>query len=122
MVATVNPESRWRPIIVNVVRWGGLIAVVVLAITLYGRADMPGPKASDAEAELTAYASEHGLEVTAECPETSESTPVGRTFECVVQSRSGAVRDVVVTNGEDDLSWDGQAFEELRQIDERAFG
>lgn len=118
--AQVEAEPKKKgPAVRSVVRWAVILGVVGIAIATTGDGD-PGPDASEVEDALVSDASSLGLALTVECPDDTNEAPVGSRFTCVAESASGAVRDVVVVNEEDEFRWSRKPFFELQKVERQA--
>ena len=102
--------------------WIAIAAVIFLAdfTGAFGIFDDPtGPTPEEVEGALVHYASEQGGTVTVDCPEDTEDTEVGDSFDCVATNARGQTRTVTVTNNEDDFSWNGKPLIQLIRRDLR---
>jgi hypothetical protein len=89
-------------------RWIG-IAVGVAALIGFrafgGEDDPTGPEPGEVESAITDRASEEGITMTVDCPDGTEDTAVGASFECGVTLPDGRVGTATVHNGEDSYRW-----------------
>jgi hypothetical protein len=85
--------------------WLGIVAAGV-GIYLSGAFETPtGPDADQVE-ESIAGSAPRGVEITVDCPDDSDETPVGGTFTCTATGPNGRTVEIVVTNHEETFEWD----------------
>jgi len=88
-------------------RWLVWLVVIVglFGAERLGLFDPPtGPKADEVE-QAIADSAPAGLELTVDCPDDAEDTPVDGTFTCTASDARGRTIEIVVTNHEDTFEW-----------------
>ena len=88
-------------------RWLVWLVVIVgfFGAERLGLFDAPtGPKADEVE-QAIADSAPAGLEITVDCPDDAEDTPVDGTFSCTATDSRGRTIEIVVTNHEDTFEW-----------------
>ena len=103
------PETTGKPNrkgLITSILWAAVGFAIWIAIQSFDGFESPtGPDADEAESALVASAAGLGVSVNAECPDDSEDTDVGDSFECVVTSIDGDQITLTVDNNEDDFTW-----------------
>lgn len=96
----------------------GIISQAAGALDGCGEAfeEKPGPTAEEVESALASDAEMLGLAgASASCPDSSEDTEVGQTFDCTVTAATGQAATVTVTNGDGEFEWSRASFFQLLQ-------
>ena len=81
------------------------IAAVIAFRAIGNEDEATGPTPDEVEAAMVSKASEQGVTLTADCPDGTEDTAVGDTFECTVTLDDGRTATATVRNREDSYSW-----------------